>query len=1101
MGYISAQQTRYSHMISGFLLFAILLVSAGNATAGTVITVCNDCHGMPPKDGATRKGNPHFRSYSSATVGNHLTHLPTSPVANNCVVCHGSVAESAFGHQDGHIDFQTNINTSPAIGQYKVSGTAITFKNQTSIPVLGTCSNVNCHFESTTLTWGSTPFTPTNNCDKCHSDTTISSARHTIHTAKYACTQCHSDHAAEAAPFAHATSAGQRAIKVIFTAAPNNGTGSYSDTSIDYLPSQAHTYGTCNTLYCHSSGNINNAGTAVAPTTYTNPNWNSTAVGGCSVCHGDGLAGGKAHPVYGTGAVASATANSHVKHVESSLLSCDFCHNSTTTSATIPPTSVLASGAHLNRADDVSFKANGGKTGTYAAAGKTCSTTYCHGTGPSVGWGGATTCVSCHDATSSLMLRHDKHYNSTTAPTVLAGGANAHTTSAYVYSCLACHPSNQHSTGPADAVAPLQDAAVAGTKITAYTKGTAAAVDTKGYNYTTNGTCSTVCHTKDGVTAASAVVAQNWGTAATGTCGVCHSKAGDASPTWSVAHTKHINTYNVTGLNTNITCSSCHSGTAVGNTALQATIQARTQHPNANRDLAMDTFATGGVVAIAGAQGAQNCANTYCHSNGTIAAGTHTALSWTAAAFSTCAECHGNAASLVTGSHNNHLAAVGVTCNSCHNATASNNTTVTSYSNHVNKNVTINFNAAAASNAGATYNSNIAGGSTVYQKAIGGAVGSCATTVCHGTSSPSWGSNSTSVTCTKCHGKSTVLANYSSTSGRQAAPGYAQSAGTPYTNGVSATAAYGAHDAHIRAVNQYTTRETSCSDCHGTLPTTSTHANGTTNFTWSNLARNVGTTFAARATLTPGYATGTCSAVYCHGDGGVFLGTQGTDTTPAWTDQAYLTAYAKNVTNCGKCHAALPVVPAKDHSAIAYTAGTCNSCHGHDGNGANHIDGTLQAAGDCNSCHDYDSVGSVWTGAPTNRYTTTGTWGTNAISAGNAGFGAHARHINYIKARLSISTALVATNQTFGVGDNKFVCGTCHTVLEVNHNSASNPNRSINFNDGGNMLAPSHTTQQSSLLYLTGTNPSYNYDTTAGTGARTCSNLSCHYFTSPAWSN
>jgi hypothetical protein len=115
----------------------------------------------------------------------------------------------------------------------------------------------------------------------------------------------------------------------------------------------------------------------------------------------------------------------------------------------------------------------------------------------------------------------------------------------------------------------------------------------------------------------------------------------------------------------------------------------------------------------------------------------------------------------------------------------------------------------------------------------------------------------------------------------------------------------------------------------------------------------------------------------------------------------------------------------------------------------------------------------------------------NAIAAGNTGWGAHAQHINYIKARLGISTPLDPLNQTFGVANPRYVCGTCHTVNAANHNDAS---RSINFNDGGNMLAPSNAAQQS-LLYVTGTNPGYD------TVARTCSNLSCHYFTSPAWSN
>ena len=852
---------RCMFMLVGIIAAAMVLFSAGPVQAASVLNSCTFCHGMPPKDGA-RKANPHYNSLSSAFSGNHQTHATG---AADCSICHTAVAPTAFGHQNEQIEFLANINNSPATGQYKVSGAAITFKNQTSIPVLGSCSNVNCHFESNTLTWGSTPFTSPTDCDKCHANTLISSARHTIHTAKYACTQCHYDHAAAVKPFAHATSAGQRAIKVVFTAAPNNGTGSYSDTSIDYLPSQVHTYGTCNTLYCHSSGNINNAGAPVAPTTYTNPNWNTAAVGGCSVCHGDGLAAGKAHPVYASGAVASATANSHVKHVEDSALSCDFCHNSTTTSATIPPTTVLAVGAHLNRTDDVSFKPNGGKTGTYAPAGKTCSTTYCHGTGPSVGWGGATTCVSCHDATSALMLRHDKHYNSATPPAVLAGGADAHTASAYVYTCLACHPSTQHSQGPASAVVPLQDAAVSGTKITTYTKGTGVTTtDARGFNYTTNGTCATVCHTKDGVTAASAVVTQNWGTAATGSCGVCHSKAGDAVPTWSAPHTRHINTY---AANTNNTCEACHTGTAASNTALQATIAARNQHPNAVKNVAFGTFAGG---TWSGTQ----CSNTYCHSNGTAAVGVHAVLSWSGSMNAECSSCHGGNSTATTkittnthGVHTNDTANVigfSIGCVECHSATVSSDRVIGSIANHVNKNVNVRFdNGTRNKDTDApTYNTSAATSVTAggASKAAGSAVASCANVYCHSSGNVNnagaavapatfktiaW--NAAAIGCSGCHGDGLA----------------AGKAHPVYASGAIASATANSHVKHVED------SALSCDFCHNSTTTSATIPPTTVLAGGAHLNRTDDVSFKTNSGKTGTYApaTKTCSTTYCHGTG------------------------------------------------------------------------------------------------------------------------------------------------------------------------------------------------------------------------------------------
>lgn len=1031
-------------------MLVILLFSADSAVAGTVITQCDDCHGMPPKDGS-RKSNPNFRSYSSATVGNHQTHLPSAPANNDCVVCHGT-AVSALDHQNDVI----NMATSGSIkgGAY----TKGVFFNQTSVPALtnATCSSVSCHFEKQTPTWGTAANTTT--CAKCH-DASPATFAHSKHTAFTGCITCHTNHTT----FAHATSAG-RPISVTV--------GSYAGSNNYYLPSQTgRVVGSCSTAYCHSSGNVNNAGAVVAPTTFKTISWNVPTIG-CSGCHGDGVVNGKAHPVYASGAAASATANSHVKHVESSSYSCDFCHISTTDNTTIPPTTVLTSGAHINSVDNVVFKANYGKTGTYDTAAKTCYATYCHGTGASTAWGGTATCASCHDANSTLMLRHDKHYASTTAPTVLAGEADTHTTSGYVYSCLACHPSNQHSTGPASAATPLQDATVVGTKITAYTKGSASLADGKGFNYTTDGTCATVCHTKDGATAGSAVVAQNWGTAATGSCGVCHSKAGDASPTWSAPHNKHINTY---AANTDFSCASCHNGTAASNTALQPTVQARNQHPNANREIAMNTFATGGTVAVVGAQGAQTCSNTYCHSNGTSAAGTHSAVSW-AGTLTTCAECHGNATNLATGSHGKHIVLAGVSCNSCHNSTASNNTTVTNVTNHVNKNVTINF-AATAAPAGGTYNAVLAGGASVYQKPVGSAAGVCATSTCHGANSGVWGVASPDATCVKCHGVVGTTAAAYIANPKTAAPGYnetgvntADTVGT-ITGGVSNDPKVGAHNSHLKGSGGYKTVGVACADCHAvTALGDAGHMNGSTTMTWSVLATKNGA-------IAPGYTAPSCSTNYCHG-GGFAAAVQGTGTTVSWVNGAYLAnaASAMDATDCNRCHQTPPLNSAKfAHADITRGPGNCSGCHNHDGYGdVRHINGTLEATGSsCNDCHSYDTVVGVWG------------IGTHKDGAQGQGWGAHAKHIDHLKRTFSV--ALDPSTDAYGSAAFKQVCGACHTSRPSEHSHSNANARNINFDN--------RTTYSLRAI----TRPFYNGSSASTTKPKTCSNVSCHFTVSPSW--
>ncbi len=455
------------------------------------------------------------------------------------------------------------------------------------------------------------------------------------------------------------------------------------------------------------------------------------------------------------------------------------------------------------------------------------------------------------------------------------------------------------------------------------------------------------------------------------------------------------------------------------------------------------------------------CGTASCHIS---SYGTGSVVSPTWGTVSGCAACHNsslgaNAAfdatygAPLTGTHTMHMAAA-VACNKCHSNVAKDTNTS---SVHINSFI------------------NISGYTTkqIAKHPINAGYGTCTTTQCHGTASPSWAAGTSNVSCTKCHGKPT-LTNYSATNAWQAAPGYAQSAGAPYTNGVSATPAYGAHDAHVRAVNQYTTRDTLCSDCHGVLPTSGLHANRSTDMSFSNLAKNVGTTFATRATLNPAYnkTTYTCTAVYCHGDGGVFLGTpQGTGMQPKWNETAYLTPYAKNVTVCGKCHGALPVVPKKNHTGIAYTAGTCNGCHGHDGNGANHIDGVLQASGACDGCHGYQA--GSWAAAP-------------VINA--EGKGAHEKHIVYLTTKRFAPTTIVLTPATDGYASATTawtdVCGVCHGNTATNHN-----NGTVNISIA--------------TTYLFGASGSPSYAGTPGQLAannKNCSNISCHYFTTPLWS-
>lgn len=423
--------------------------------------------------------------------------------------------------------------------------------------------------------------------------------------------------------------------------------------------------------------------------------------------------------------------------------------------------------------------------------------------------------------------------------------------------------------------------------------------------------------------------------------------------------------------------------------------------------------------------------------------------------------------------------AAGATCNSCHNATASSNTTIgATPANHLNSLITINFNAAAATNATATYNGQTAGGASIYQKANGVAAGTCNTTVCHGGNSGTWGVANVDSSCVKCHGVAGTSAAGYTTDPKTAAPGYngtgVNTAGTVGTisGGVSADTKVGAHDTHLKGTGGYKLGGVACADCHAVTALGDTgHMNGSTTMTWSSLATNAGT-------LTPGYSAPNCSANYCHG-GGFAAAVQGTGTTVSWVNGAYLAnaGSVMNTLDCNQCHQSPPTSSPKfAHGGITLGAGNCSGCHNHDGYGdARHINGTLEASGGtCNGCHSYDTVGGAWGS------------GTHKDGAIAEGWGAHARHIDHLKALAGVT--LNADTDTYGSAAFNAVCGVCHSQVPANHTLDNSSQRLINFNG-----ATTYQTGASIPLYngISGTSSTAN--------AKTCSNISCHFISSPRW--
>lgn len=397
-------------MISGITVLLALAFAVSVADANVLNSCTTYCHGMPPRDGI-RKANPHFDSQSSAFYGNHRNHLPAAPVAASCNVCHSPVLSTDFGHQNGIINMTNSIKgySSASIRAKYDRGL---FFNQTSIPNLAaaTCSNVNCHFEAKSPAWNAAPLTYPAGCSVCHGappagGATGTSGSHVRHDAYFTgasgCQKCHPGYIT----FSHATSAGSTLLVQGYLRDPANNlepAGSYSGTGTNYFPSQsaAQLFGSCNTIYCHSSGQ---GATGTGVLAYQSVAWGGAALN-CGSCHKNMATDATATGSHQLHATATTNANG-----TGANYTCQVCHGLSYSRSRTP---VGLGGSHVNKNIELSFTTISGanaagttysKSASFApgAAYGQCSTSVCHGSGRPV-WGVNTTrpeCFKCHGST------------------------------------------------------------------------------------------------------------------------------------------------------------------------------------------------------------------------------------------------------------------------------------------------------------------------------------------------------------------------------------------------------------------------------------------------------------------------------------------------------------------------------------------------------------------------------------------------------------------------------------------------------------------------------------------------------------------------------
>lgn len=305
-----------------------------------------------------------------------------------CVKCHPGSDRYTTGHRDGLIQLSANINGSLLAARYRNLSVSLP---QAAEPNLGSCTNVNCHFEKETPVWGSAPLAAPGGCSVCHGAPPAggeggAAGSHGRHYQYFGgvngCSRCHTDHLSDGAPFDHATAAGRRPLSVALRDPKGGRGGSYNGELGNYLPkSQGKSFGSCNNSYCHSSGTEVATGTAGES---VSPGWGSGSLS-CNGCHGNPPSYGNGHP----------KANSHTGHSVTHSFGCNTCHFSTTADGA----TITGTASHVNKTYDLASAPGVAFSYSYSATGGSCTNISCHNDAV---WGGAVAglaasdCKSCH---------------------------------------------------------------------------------------------------------------------------------------------------------------------------------------------------------------------------------------------------------------------------------------------------------------------------------------------------------------------------------------------------------------------------------------------------------------------------------------------------------------------------------------------------------------------------------------------------------------------------------------------------------------------------------------------------------------------------------
>jgi len=640
------------------------------------------------------------------------------------------------------------------------------------------------------------------------------------------------------------------------------------------------------------------------------------------------------------GTTGSTTAGAHDAHVTINGFLCNDCHVDN-----------VASGLHNNGLMTITmgFSPFGGgyEGGTYdgqpppvsydsshidttvsnpGTGTKTCANLYCHGNYPGSGlnaspvWDSPPTgdCGTCHGASNTtypVSGTHEEHASE----------------SRFEFQCTLCHQDvvggsgpdsytitdlSQHVNGSVDWAFDVTDPRLSGSSTYGIADGTERPSDgttPRAYDACQNIYCHSIAQTATGggiTPDTSDYKTPTWGTNLG--CGGCHNRdlghAGSGLVMDSGSHTIHLAyLFTITGNPSRKKCITCHklNASASNACAQQCHSTEYDYHANNQVDVLFDTeFGNASYNGtLTPGDGFSDCANTYCHSNGssvaTLTIPANTSPMWGSGALA-CDACHGNGPDYVNGAPkaNSHAEHSSYTCDQCHSSTTTTGNTITNTTNHVN----LAYDLQAG-----------AGVSFSYSFATTG--GTCSTISCHGGNSATWG---TLLSCSDCHGQP--------------------------PNGDTFPNRAGSHTTHFTPIAYGPQINLGvCDDCHYLSP--ATHGDGQATFIGSQ----------------PLADTAACDT--CHSPGGVFNGVVTTsDSVGAkdnWDPGVYTGSGATMALQAGKekwcvgCHDSsasvingvlAPAIAGDDITYGYYYSGhgrnlsgvQCTDCHD---SSVNHLDG------------------------------------------------------------------------------------------------------------------------------------------------------------------